>query len=64
MIGDWGRSFGEELHYFYCLQDIRLITSRTTRYAKREIHTGVWRKCIQSFGEETEMKENTWKAWT
>jgi hypothetical protein len=46
------------MHYLCCLQDIKLTTSRTVRYGKREICTGVWRKCMQSFGEETEMKED------
>jgi hypothetical protein len=38
---DWRKFFGEELHYLCCLEDIRLTTSTATRFAKREIRTGV-----------------------
>jgi hypothetical protein len=42
VTGDWRRFLVEELHDLCCLQDFRMITSRNTRYAKREIHTGDW----------------------
>jgi len=36
--------FGEELHDFCPLQNTRMTTSKTTRYAKPEIFTDDWKK--------------------
>jgi hypothetical protein len=59
---DWGRFFGEELHYLCCLQDIRVTTSRTTRYSKREMCTGDWENAYRGLVRKRKWR-TTWKAW-
>ena len=60
MTGDWKRLLGEEPHDLCCLKHIRMTTSRTTRYAKREINvrTGDWENAYRVLLRKIEMKED------
>jgi hypothetical protein len=62
VTGDWERFFGEEVHYLCCLQDIRVTTSRTTKYSKREICTVDWENPYRVLVMKL-IWRTTWKAW-
>jgi hypothetical protein len=63
VTGDWKRFHGEEVHDSCCLQDTRMTTSRTKRYAKRKIRTGAWENEHRVWVRKQKGRRTTWNPW-
>jgi hypothetical protein len=62
ITGDWKRFLAEELHDLFSLLDPRMTTSRTTRYANREIRTGDCGNAYRFLVRKGKGRGTTWKA--